>query len=78
MRWIKKHKLISFLLTVIVVSLIVLVVSVSMGSGGNAVIFQVIEVMKQQFLRQHIRRRRKTSQQSVRRYFGQYLRDLFL
>ncbi len=37
MRWIKKHKLISFLLTVIVVSLIVLVVSVSMGSGGNAV-----------------------------------------
>lgn len=37
MKWIKKHKLISFLLTVILVSLIVLVVSVSVGSGGNAV-----------------------------------------
>ncbi len=37
MRWIKKHKLISFLLAVILVSLVVLVVSVGTGGGGNPV-----------------------------------------
>ncbi|MGF6376122.1 rod shape-determining protein MreC [Clostridiales Family XIII bacterium PM5-7] len=37
MRWIKSHKLISFLLTVIGVSLMVLVISIATGGKGNVV-----------------------------------------
>ena len=35
MKWIKSHKLISFLLAVILISLIVLIASVASGGKGN-------------------------------------------